>query len=256
MATLANAVDPGAFANLVFASLVETARAKPVKRRGATRSEAVDDTLYIAPTVEGFSEQYQTAVRQAMEQLGVAGAAPDTNGDPERRALYAIVDKLLPDVRARHLERKIEQLLDVVADTHDPMAEFHAAVAADNTAIRQRFMHEVETLSSAEVATAAGHEAKNRHQTAARWKAQARVFAVPYQGQDRFPTFQFDADGKPLPLIKKVLEVLPASRTPWQTAFWFVSSNSWLGGPAPRDMLADEVAVLEAAAHESDEISG
>lgn len=252
MATLANAVDPGDFANLVFASLVETARAKPAKRRGTTRSDTVDDTLYIAPTVEGFSEQYRTAVDHAIGQLAATGIA----ADPDRQALYAIVDKLLPDVRTRHLERKIEQLLAVLADTHDPMAEFHTAVAADNTAIRQRFMHEVETLTSAEVAARAGHEAKNRHQTAARWKAQARVFAVPYQGQDRFPTFQFDADGKPLPLIKKVLEVLPANRTPWQTAFWFVSSNSWLGGPAPRELLDDEAAVLEAAAHESDEIGG
>lgn len=252
MATLANAVDPGDFADLVFASLVETARAKPAKRRGTTRSATVDDTLCIAPTVEGFSEQYRTAVDHAIEQLAKASIA----ADPDRQALYAIVDKLLPDVRARHLERKIEQLLDVLADTHDPMAEFHTTIAADNTAIRQRFMHEVETITSAEVAGRAGHEAKNRHQTAARWKAQARVFAVPYQGQDRFPTFQFDADGKPLPLIKRVLEVLPANRTPWQTAFWFVSSNSWLGGPAPRELLDDEAAVLEAAAHESDEISG
>lgn len=252
MATLANAVDPGDFANLVFASLVETARANPAKRRGTTRSETVDDTLYIAPTVEGFSEQYRTAVDHAIEQLANASIATD----PDRQALYAIVDKLLPDVRARHLERKIEQLLDVLADTHDPMAEFHTTVAADNTAIRQRFMHEVETVTSAEVAERAGHEAKNRHQTAARWKAQARVFAVPYQGQDRFPAFQFDADGKPLPLIKRVLEVLPANRTPWQTAFWFVSSNSWLGGPAPRELLDDTAAVLEAAAHESDEIGG
>jgi hypothetical protein len=252
MATLVNAVDPGAFAKLVFASLVETARAKPTKRRDATRSEAVDDTLYIAPTVEAFSEQYRAAVDHAIEQLTATGIA----ADPDRQALYAIVDKLLPDVRARHLERKIEQLLDVLADTHDPMAEFHTAVAADNTAIRQRLMHEVETLTSAEVAARAGHEAKNRHQTAARWKAQRRVFAVPYRGQDRFPAFQFDGDGKPLPIIKKVLEMLPASRTPWQTAFWFVSSNSWLGGPAPREMLDASAAILEAAAHESDEICG
>lgn len=252
MATLANAVDPSAFANLVFASLVETARAKPAKRREAKRSNTIDAALYIEPTVEGFSEQYQTAVDHAMEQL--AGAS--VTSAPDRQAIYAIVDKLLPNIRARHLERTIEKLLDVLADTHDPMAEFHAAVATDNTAIRQRFIHEVETLTSAEVAARAGHEAKNRHQTAARWKAQARIFAVPYQGQDRFPTFQFDADGKPLSLIKKVLELLPGNRTPWQTALWFVSSNSWLGGPAPRERLDDAAAILEAAGHESDEISG
>ena len=126
MATLANAVDPGDFAKLVFASLVETARAKPAKRRGTTRSDKVDDTLYIAPTVEGFSEQYRTAVDHAIGQLAATGIA----ADPDRQALYAIVDKLLPDVRTRHLERKIEQLLAVLADTHDPMAEFHTAVAA------------------------------------------------------------------------------------------------------------------------------
>jgi hypothetical protein len=252
MATLANAVDPDAFAKLVFASLVETARAKPAGRRVSARAQTVDDTLYMAPTVEGFSEQYRTAVNHAMAQLAETGLA----ADPDRQALYAIIDKLLPDVRARHLERKIEQLLDVVADTHDPMAEFHAAVATDNTAIRQRFMQQVETRTSTQVAALAGHEAKNRHQTAARWKSQRRVFAVPYQGQDWFPAFQFDADGKPLPVIRDVLAALPASRTPWQVAFWFVSSNSWLGGPAPREMLADEAAVLEAAGHESDEISG
>lgn len=252
MATLANAVDPDAFARLVFASLVETARAKPAKRRGPARSATVDDTLYMAPTVEGFSEQYQTAVKLAMDQIGVADAA----ADPDRQALYAIVDKLLPDVRTRHLERKIEQLLDVVADTHDPMAEFHAAVATDNTAIRQRFMQEVETLTSSQVAALAGHEAKNRHQTAARWKSQRRVFAVSYQGQDWFPAFQFDADGRPLPLIKQVLDVLPRTRTPWQVAFWFVSSNSWLGGPAPHDRLDDPAALIEAAGHERDEIGG
>lgn len=252
MATLANAVDPDAFAKLVFASLVETARAKPAGRRGSRPAPAVDDTLYIEPTVKGFSAQYRTAVDHAMAQLADSGLA----ADPDRQALYAIVDKLLPAVRARHLERKIEQLLDVVADTHDAMAEFHAAVATDNTAIRQRFMQEVETRTSAQVAALAGHEAKNRHQTAARWKGQRRVFAVPYQGQDRYPTFQFDADGKPLGVIKQVLDTLPTSRTPWQVAFWFVSSNSWLGGPAPRDQLDEPAALIEAAGHERDEIGG
>ncbi|MEP9404341.1 hypothetical protein [Sphingomonas sp. VNH70] len=252
MATLANAVDPGAFAQMVFAKLVETARARPATLQGSTRTDTVDDTLYIATSVEDFAKRYRTAVARVIEQLD--DGDPDT--DAERLALYALVDKLLPDVRTRHLERKIEQLLDVLADTHDPMAEFHTAVAADNTAIRQRFMRDVETRTSTQVASLAGHTAKNRHQTAARWKSQRRVFAVPYQGQDWFPAFQFDDDGKPLAVIREVLAKLPAGRTPWQIAFWFVSSNSWLGGPAPRDMLDDVAALIEAAGHERDEISG
>ncbi|KQN84967.1 hypothetical protein ASE90_18805 [Sphingomonas sp. Leaf67] len=249
MATLANAVDPGTFADLVVASLVESAQATSGTERAKSQEDDLDIAVWLEPT---FTEQLRSAVGLAMARL----ASDDIAAGTERQALYALVDKLLPDVRVRHLERKIEQLLDVVADTHDPMAEFQAAVAADNTAIRQRFVHEVETFTSAQVSARAGHEAKNRHQTAARWKALRRIFAVSYQGQDRFPAFQFDADGKPRPVIKKVLEVLPDNRTPWQVAFWFVSSNSWLGGPAPSDRLDEADAVIEAAAHESDEIGG
>ncbi|MBZ6384052.1 hypothetical protein [Sphingomonas sanguinis] len=252
MATLANAVDPGTFADLVVASLVESAQATSGNDRAKSQLEDVHVATWLAPTWDGFTEQVRSAIDLAMARLALENSAAGS----ERQALYALVDKLLPDVRVRHLERKIEQLLDVVADTHDPMAEFQAAVAADNTAIRQRFVQEIETFTSAQVAARAGHEAKNRHQTAARWKALRRIFAVSYQGQDRFPAFQFDADGKPRPVIKKVLEVLPDNRTPWQVAFWFVSSNSWLGGPAPSDRLDDADAVIEAAVHESDEIGG
>lgn len=249
MATLANAVDPGTFADLVVASLVESAQATSGTERARSQADDLDIAVWLEPT---FTEQLRSAVGLAMARL----TSDDIAAGPERHALYALVDKLLPDVRVRHLERKIEQLLDVVADTHDPMAEFQAAVAADNTAIRQRFVQGVETFTSAQVSARAGHEAKNRYQTAARWKALRRIFAVSYQGQDRFPAFQFDADGRPRPVIKKVLEVLPDNRTPWQVAFWFVSSNSWLGGPAPSDRLDDADAVIEAAAHESDEIGG
>ncbi len=113
----------------MFASLVETEWSKPAKRRGTMRSDMADDTLNITPTVDGFSEQYRTAVDHAIEQLGATGIAVG----PNRQALYAIIDKLLPDVRARHLERTIEQLLYVLADTFDSMAEFHSAYAVDNT---------------------------------------------------------------------------------------------------------------------------
>ena len=48
MATLANAVDPGAFANLVFASLVETARNKPAKQRGSEPAYGRRNLIYSA----------------------------------------------------------------------------------------------------------------------------------------------------------------------------------------------------------------
>lgn len=81
------------------------------------------------------------------------------------------------------------------------------------------------------------------------------MFSVPYEGQERYPAFQF-SDGKPLPVIRDVLAILPHTMTPWEIAFWFVSSNSWLGGPAPRDHLDDAAAIITAAGHENDEIAG
>ena len=64
--------------------------------------------------------------------------------------------------------------------------------------------------------------------------------------EDLFPAFQF-ADGKPLPIIKKILEALPEDMSPWQTAFWFKSSNGWLGGKTPQECLKNESKVIDAA---------
>ena len=80
----------------------------------------------------------------------------------------------------------------------------------------------------------------------AKWKREGRVFAVQRDGEDLFPAFQF-ADGQPLPIIQKILEVLPEDLTPWQTAFWFQSANGWLDGKTPQKCLTKESEVIYAA---------
>jgi hypothetical protein len=50
--------------------------------------------------------------------------------------------------------------------------------------------------------------------------------------------------------------VLPARLSPWQRAFWFVSTNGWLGDRAPIDVLDDPQAVVAAAAREGEEVVG
>ena len=129
-------------------------------------------------------------------------------------------------------------------------AEVNMAIARDNARIRKRFLREIAVLSAVELAEATGDPT-----APGRWLAEGCAFAVPTDDGERFPAFQF-ADGRPLPVIGKVLAVLPPDRSPWQTAFWFVSSNSWLGGPAPRDYLHDVAGLVEAAGHENDPIAG
>ena len=99
----------------------------------------------------------------------------------------------------------------------------------------------------------AGHEAKNRSVTASRWKAQGRIFSVPFQRAELYPAFQF-ADGEPIAAMARVLAALPASMSNWQRAFWFTSPNGWLGGDKPAARLADPVAVVEAATREGQPI--
>ena len=151
------------------------------------------------------------------------------------------------------IETAIAKLAEVILP--DDLGGARAAIADDNLTLRDRFIAAIPCLSSVEVGKHAGHKASNAYATAARWKKAFDVFSVNHRGSEYFPGFQF-REGRPHPTVKQALAALPESLSPWQRAFWFVSTNSWLGGPAPRELLDDEAAVLDAAAHESDEIGG
>jgi hypothetical protein len=130
-----------------------------------------------------------------------------------------------------------------------------AAIDADNAEARIRFIERVACLSSAEIAERVGHGAKNKSQTASRWKAEGRVFSVPWRGRELYPAFQF-LDGRPRLEIAETLAALPTDLSPWQLAFWFVSSNPRLDGAAPRDRLSESKALVSAAREEGDAVVG
>lgn len=169
--------------------------------------------------------------------------------------LLAVIDRLLPEARNRHSEETIEKLVDALVETHDPLARTEKQIGAANARARLRFMDEIQTLSSDEVAKAAGHSARNRSQTASRWKSEGRIFSVRWQGQERYPAFQF-RDGRPLPVIKEALAALSGDLSPWETAFWFVSTNGWLEGKAPYEMLDAPDRVVSAAREQGQAVVG
>ena len=151
-------------------------------------------------------------------------------------------------------KERLRELTDSVAD--DPrMAAFYADIADDNVKIRLRFLSTfpaltADALADADLLGTAGADDLDR------WLDERRVFSMPVGSEQRFPLFQF-ANGHPIPVIADALAALPADLSAWETAFWFVSSNSWLGGPTPLSFLvAQPDAVVEAAWHERDEIAG
>ena len=116
-------------------------------------------------------------------------------------------------------------------------ADIDREIARKNAEMRARYLQTTELYTAEDI-----------QDPSTKWKREGRVFAIQHDGKDMFPAFQF-ADGKPLPIIQKILEALPEDLTPWQTAFWFESGNGWLGGKTPQECLKNESKVIDAAEH-------
>lgn len=123
--------------------------------------------------------------------------------------------------------------------------------------LRVALADEFGLLSGAEVAERAGSKASNARALASRWNTGGRIFAVPVGQAQRFPGFQFDEDGRPLPVIADVVAVLGSHLAAWELALWFIGSNSWLGDERPVDVLGDSATeVVYAATMLAAELSG
>jgi hypothetical protein len=110
------------------------------------------------------------------------------------------VRRTLPYARLQASEATIEKMIEALIETQDPMAPVSAEIDADNAKARVGFMQTFPCLSAEQVTTQAGSNARNRSQTASRWKNDGKIFAVSFQSVERFPAFQFK-DGRPIPVI-------------------------------------------------------
>jgi nucleoid DNA-binding protein len=177
--------------------------------------------------------------------------------DPLGSTVSRVVERVPEIARIRRqelTEKNIDALVELyLAD--DPIAEARRAIETDNARERARFLSDVACLTSKEIAQNAGHQAANASVTASRWKQQGKIFSVPSRGSELYPAFQF-REGQPHQTVAKILRELPKSMSPWQIAFWFTSSNSWLGGATAADRLDDADAVVKAAHRENEPIVG
>ena len=115
-------------------------------------------------------------------------------------------------------------------------SDVNANIAAGNLALRDRFITELfKCLAEGEGA----------------------ILSLWHKRNEYYPAFQFRPGGDGIhPTVKAALAALPDRMSSWQCAFWFVSANGWLDGPAPVDVLDDLDGVIAAAKHEGEEIIG
>jgi hypothetical protein len=156
----------------------------------------------------------------------------------QRGALREVIDALLPVGRLTMSPALLEQ-------------------AQRNATARAELADEFGLLSSADVAELAGSRAANAAALASRWRKEGRVFAVEVDAATRYPGFQFDPEGRAVPVVAKVLAALGSKLSGWELALWFTGSNDWLGGVRPVDVLTSAPEQVAGAARAlADELLG
>lgn len=130
--------------------------------------------------------------------------------------------------------------------------------ALRNAEARQELLDEFGALDSEDIARLAGSTAKNRSATVSRYVSAGQVFAVEHRGSRYYPAFQFDANGRPRPVIAEVLRALqPYGLDGWEIALWFTTASGWLDDRRPVDLLDENPAeVISAAAQTVDAVAG
>jgi hypothetical protein len=122
-----------------------------------------------------------------------------------------------------------------------------AEIERDTLEWRNQFLSEYKCWTSAQVAKETTSTAKNRAAIASRWLAEGRIFSVRFNGKTWFPRFQFH-NGSPIPAVCRVIKAFPKHTSGWDLAFFFTTSNSFIGGRKPLELLKGDPETLESLA--------
>ena len=138
-------------------------------------------------------------------------------------------------------EQLIEQLLPQRVPTPATLDQ-----ARRNALARQQLIEETGALTAEEIHTLAGLRGRNPRATASRWASERKIFGIDWHGRILYPAFQLH-DGRPRPIIGRVLTELPRQLTGWPLALWWAAPIDALNGGRPLDRLDDESALIAAA---------
>lgn len=163
-------------------------------------------------------------------------------------AFISLLQERLAARQTTELERLIE-ILEVAMPALSVRP--HPAVveqACRNVEFRVEFLRQYDALETGEVDDRCRSKAAGAAELAGEWRDDGKIFGVERQGRILYPAFQFDGDGRPKPVVAKVLQAL-GKRGPWQIASWFAAPNGWLSDDGrPVDVMdTDPDAVVNAA---------
>jgi len=143
------------------------------------------------------------------------------------------------------LERQsIQELVDEV----EPKRPRATRIDLEKRAI-DAVLQGTEWNSAAEIGQRLDERAANPHAAVSRWQQSGRIFGIDHRGKKIYPAYIFDATWQPLPEVKKILAALDGY-SPFRIAAWFESTNSFLGGKRPREVIASAPEAVVAAAED------
>ena len=184
---------------------------------------ASDNTKYEL-TVPGVPAELKEPVREALEQL--APIVVDALRRQRREELRKVAEVLAPRVAIRRVNLK---------EANMRRAALEGLLTGD------------EWLTAADIGRLGGYSESNPAAPANRWKKERKIFAIRHQGKDWFASYQLDGEYRPLAVISELLSLLGLRYDGWQIAAWFDSTNAFLKGKKPKELLAEPARVVAAA---------
>jgi hypothetical protein len=223
-------------------------------------AEPLSVLLETISSLPNATEVLRVALETALQQTGAVSPnlrAVDLIQSRGRRAEERLLSGLQDYSKVRHdfikkyvsSTGRIGQLTP--ASTSSPSIEVKPSVNHSPDKFREAVLDSADWLTSAKVSERAGYTGTNASAAPNKWKKACKAFSIQVGGKDLYPSYIFDVDGKPYPVVKTILANLGPNKSPWAIAAWFASKNGWLGGEAPMDMLTkDQSLVIKAAAME------
>lgn len=130
--------------------------------------------------------------------------------------------------------RRLVEAAPLDLPAHDRTALIEQA--RRNQVARQTFLDDFPVLTATEVHELVGSRARNPHAAANRLRTDKRIFAIRIGDEYRYPAFQFDAEGQPLPVFRDLLQAAEGL-SGWGLALWLAAPNGFLDGTRPLDAL-------------------
>ena len=124
----------------------------------------------------------------------------------------------------------------------DPQVDRNGRARAD-------FLRADRPYTAAQASKRLGSKALNATELASRLKREGKLFTVRDATREKYPRFQFDSHGRPLPAVAQVLSRFKGKLEGWEIALWFHSNNGWLPKQdRPGDLLRSQPDAVIAAA--------